>query len=399
MTDSANERTVERRVIGLMSGTSLDGIDAACCLITRPADSRDPFEYAITIESFVEHGYDDALRSRLIDACDDETGTVDDVTRLNVALADRFAAVARRAWESAGVSRESVDLIGSHGQTVRHVPEEDSLPGASSFRSTLQIGDGSVIAQRTGVPTVSDFRMADVAAGGYGAPLAPFVDAIEFAAPDRSRSIQNVGGIANCTLIPADPGLDDVHAFDTGPGNMVIDGVVELLTDGTRSYDVDGELAARGTVDESLVETFLEDPYFQESPPKTTGRESFGRSFAERFVAEGHERGLADESIVASATALTARSIADAYERFAPSYPDEIFVSGGGAYNPVLVAMLDAETKSPVGRLREIGCEADRKEAALFALLAATFEDGVANNVPSATGANDRVVMGKLSRP
>lgn len=398
-TTSTDEPTIERRVIGLMSGTSLDGVDAACCRITRPKRSRNPFDYSITIESFVDHAYDANLRSRLVAVCDDETGTVDEVTRLNVALADRFADVARQAWEAAGVSPQSVDLIGSHGQTVWHIPAEETLPSGRRSRSTLQIGDGSVIADRTGVRTVSDFRMRDIAAGGHGAPLAPYIDTIEFSASDRSRAIQNIGGIGNCTLLPADTDFDDVRAFDTGPGNMVIDAVVELLTDGEKTYDVDGEIAARGTVDDELIDRYLEDDYFRETPPKSTGREYFGHSYAERFITDGRDRGLSDESIVASATALTARSIADAYNRFAPEYPDEIYISGGGAYNPTLVSLLEAETASPVARLRELGLEGDRKEAALFALLAATFEDGVPNNVPRATGASEPVVMGKLSKP
>jgi anhydro-N-acetylmuramic acid kinase len=356
-------------------------------------------EYSVTIESFVEHSYDDDLRQRLVRICDDETGTVDEVTRLNVALAEIFADVAQRAWKEAGMVRDDVDLIGSHGQTVWHIAEEESLPGGARSRSTLQIGDGSVITDRTGVPTVSDFRMRDVAAGGHGAPLAPFIDVVQFASKGQSRAIQNIGGIGNCTLLPADPSLDDVRAFDTGPGNMVIDAAVELLTNGEQTYDVDGQIAAGGTVHDGLVDEFLDDEYFQEEPPKSTGREYFGHAYAERFIESGRDRGLSDEDIVTSATALTARSIADAYERFATDYPDEIYVSGGGAYNPTLLRMLETETDGPVSRLSDLGMDGDRKEAGLFALLAVTFVDDVPNNVPTATGTNASVIMGKLSKP
>lgn len=387
----------ERVAVGVLSGTSLDGIDAACCRVTRH-DEADPFGYDVAVESFVERAYDRPLRERLVALCDDQTGTVDEVCRMNVALAESFADAAVSAWRDAGLTREAVDVVASHGQTVWHVPEAESLPGVDRrSRSTLQVGDGCLVAERTGVRTVSDFRMADVAAGGHGAPLAPFIDATCFAADDAVRAVQNIGGIGNCTVVPPDPDRGDLVAFDTGPGNMVIDAVVELLTDGERTYDVDGELAATGTVDEELVTTFLDAPYFQQPPPKTTGREQFGHDYARSFVAAARERGLDDASVVASATALTARSIADAYEAFSPRSPDEIVVSGGGAYNPTLLSMLDERAACPVARSGEYGLEADRKEAALFALLAVASLDGVPNNVPAATGADRPVTLGKRS--
>lgn len=392
------EELVERRIIGLMSGTSLDGIDAACCKILRPAQSRNPFDYEITIESFVEEPYSKELRDDLVEVCDADTGTVDNVTRLHVALANQFSRVAEKAWKQAGVARKDVDLIGSHGQTVWHIPDEETLPGGGRSRSTLQIGDGSVIADRTGIPTVSDFRMRDIAAGGHAAPLASYIDVILFSSDTKSRAIQNIGGIGNCTLLPTNPELDQVRAFDTGPGNMVIDAVVEIITGGEKTYDVDGELAASGEVDYQLVDSYLDDSYFEEGPPKSTGREYFGHDYAKMFIEDGRSRSLSDKDIIASATALTARSIADAYGRFATEYPDEIYVSGGGVHNPTLMEMVDTETDSPVFRLQELGIKGEQKEAALFALLAATFEDGVPNNVPSATGATDAVVMGKLSK-
>jgi len=396
MSDPSRSRPDERRVVGLMSGTSLDGVDAACCRVVAPPDG-DPTEYEVTVESFVERAYDDDLRTRLVEAC--REGTVEDVLELDVVLGEVFATVARRAWRAAGHGAADVDLIGSHGQTLRHRPEPLDLPGGGSSRATLQVGDGSIVAGHTGVATVSDFRPRDVAAGGHGAPLAPFLDLVAFGAPDRTRAIQNVGGIANCTLLPADPDPGSVRAFDTGPGNAVIDAVVEAVTDGEATYDVDGELAAAGTVEEDLVADRLTAPYFRTDPPKTTGRTRFGREYAAEFLREARERGLDDVDVVASATALTARSIADAYERFAPTYPDEISVCGGGAYNPTLMAALDRATDAPVYRLRELGMAADRKEATLFALLAVTHADGVPNNVPAATGADRRVVMGKRSEP
>lgn len=387
------------RVVGLMSGTSLDGYDAACCRITTPPPD-DPFGAEIERESFVTRSYDATMRERLVTICDDETGTVDEVTRMNVALAEVFADAARDAWREGGFEKADVDLVASHGQSIWHIPDEEPLPGTDRrSRSTLQIGDGAIVAERTGIRTVSDFRMADLAAGGHGAPLAPFADATLFADDAAVRSIQNVGGIGNCTLLSPSPDRDGVRAFDTGPGNMVIDAIVEIITDGAKTYDEDGELAAAGTVDDGLVESFLDDPYFREIPPKSTGREYFGHRYARQFITAGRERGLADEDIAASATAITAYSIADAYERFADPYPDEVFVSGGGAYNPSLVEMLADAVDARVSRLRELGVDGEEKEALLFALLGATRLDGIPNNVPSATGADRPVVMGKLSEP
>jgi anhydro-N-acetylmuramic acid kinase len=393
------ETSEERYAVGVLSGTSLDGIDSACCRVRRDPTRDSPTNYEVTVESFHTEPYPPELRDELIELCDDATGTVDAVCRTNVALGELFADAALAACEAAGVPREDVAVVGSHGQTVWHAPDPETVPGTSRrSRSTLQIADGCTIAQRTGVPTVSDFRLRDVAVGGHGAPLTPFFDLACLSADDEARALQNVGGIGNCTLLPADPRRDDVTAFDTGPGNMVIDAVVELLTDGRETYDEDGCRAGRGDVDDQLVADFLDDPYFAKAPPKTTGRERFGHHYAQEFLAAARERGLADDDAVASATALTARSIANAYDRFADPYPDRIVVSGGGASNPTLLSMLDQHTESPVEPLESLGVDSDAKEAALFALLASTSLDGVANNVPRATGADEAVTLGKISR-
>ena len=395
--DDASE---ERYAVGLMSGTSLDGIDAACCRVHRDPDGDPPTNYEVTVESFHTEPYPDALRTALVELCDDQTGTVDAVCRTNAALGELFADAALAACEAAGVPRDEVAVVGSHGQTVWHAPTPEAVPGTErESRSTLQIGDGCTIAHRTGVPTVSDFRPRDIAAGGHGAPLTPFFDLACLSSPDEARALQNIGGIGNCTLLPPSPDREDATAFDTGPGNMVIDAVVELLTDGAATYDEDGQRAAEGGVDEDLLSAFLDDPYFETSPPKTTGREQFGHHYAREFVAAARDRNCADADIVASATALTARSIAEAYERFADPYPDRIVVSGGGASNPTLLAMLDERTESPVEPLESLGIDGDAKEAALFALLGITALDGVPNNVPRATGAERAVTLGKLSRP
>lgn len=381
-----------------MSGTSLDGVDAACCQITHTGDG--PFSYEVAVESFVTEPYDADVRDRLVRLCSDETGRVDEVCRMNVALGEAFAAAAQRAVDEAGLDPSDVAVVGSHGQTVWHIPDEERLPGRSTrSRSTLQIGDGSVIADRTGITTVTDFRTRDVAAGGHGAPLASFLDAVLFADDGQFRAVQNIGGIGNCTLVPPAADRDDVIAFDTGPGNMVVDAVVEVLTDGEQTYDDDGAIAADGNVNEELLAVVLDDPYFREAPPKSTGREQFGHDYARELITAGRDRDLGDADIVATATALTARSIADAYDRFASDTIDEVVVSGGGAHNATLMEMLRDAVDASVVTLDQYGIGVDEKEAALFALLAVARLDGVPNNVPRATGAREPVVMGKVSRP
>lgn len=388
--------TEGRYAIGLMSGTSLDGIDAACCRVGRDGDT--PFDYRVAVEAFHTEPYPPKLRAALRDLCSAE-GRVPDLCRMDAVLGGVFAEAAERVRERAGLEPTEVVAIGSHGQTVWHAPDSESVFGAEPVRATLQAGDGAVVAARTGIPTVSDFRTGDVAAGGHGAPLAPVLDAAEFAG-DRVRALQNIGGIGNCTLVPPEPTLDDLLAFDTGPGNVLIDAVVKQVTDGTQTYDKGGELAAHGTVDDGLVTRFLDDEYFARAPPKTTGREYFDAAYVDRFLTAGRDRGLSDVDLVASATALTARSIADAYEQFCDPYPEEVLVSGGGARNRTLMELLRAAVGAPVERLEaRTDMIGDQKEAALFALLGIMRLDGVPNNVPSATGADRPAVMGKVSRP
>lgn len=389
-------RRAKRYAIGLLSGTSCDGIDAACCRIDGRATPEDPFAYDVEILAYHEAPYSDAFRRNLLAVCDRDTGRVDELARLHVELGHAFAEAADTARDAAGLDPAEIAVVGSHGHTAWHDPESIPLSThADSTRATLQIGDPSPIAERTSIRTVADFRSRDVAVGGHGAPLAPFVDAAAFGSETETRAIQNIGGIGNSTILEPSADRSDIVAFDTGPGNMVIDAVVALETDGDRTYDVDGQLAARGTVDETLVESFLDDSYFHRSPPKTTGREYFGREFAEAFIAAGS--GLATPDLVASATMLTARSIARAYDRFVDPYPDETIVSGGGAANPTLCAMLADELACPVSTLDQHGMDPARKEGALFATLAIATIDGVPGNVPSATGASRPAVLGSVT--
>ncbi len=380
-----------------MSGTSLDGVDAACCRIR--SDGNDSPDYDVSVESFVTRSYDPPLRERIEKVCTDE-GSVAEVCTLNVTLGTVFADAAVAAATAANIDIENVNAIGSHGQTVRHEPIPKAMPvGDERLRSTLQIGDGSLIAERTGITTISDFRTADIAVGGHGAPLVPFADLALLADDESFQIAQNIGGIANCTALPPEASRENVTAFDTGPGNMVIDGVVQRLTDGERTYDRDGEIARNGTVSDAILKTAMDKHYFHTAPPKSTGREEFGRAYVREFIDICREQNLPDEDIVATATALTARSIAAAYRKFLPQMPDEVVVSGGGAFNSTLIEMLDAEVNGPVTTIDEYGIGADAKEAVAFALLATAALDGVPNNVPSATGAARPVVMGKRCPP
>jgi len=319
-----------------------------------------------------------------------------DLSYLNVAIGEAFAAALLRLVEQAGIDIGSIDLIGSHGQTVWHDPAGRRC-GRRTMRSTLQIGEPSVIAERTGVTTVGDFRPRDMAAGGEGAPLVPYVDHLLFADRRRTRAVQNIGGIANVTYLPADGALADVLAFDTGPGNMIIDHVVRTVTNGRRRYDAGGTMSRRGRVNEQLLKELMGHPFLRRRPPKSTGREQFGAVFSAGVCCRAEKIGLSAEDLIGTVTAFTARSIAAAYRRFLPASVDQVILCGGGARNSTLVTML-AEGLAPAQVLStdDFGISIDTKEAVSFAVLARETVWGVCNNVPSATGASRAVVLGKI---
>ena len=367
--------------VGLMSGTSLDGISAAVARFT-PAKG-DAFD--VELLGFHVHEYTHEQRDRLHAAMRD--GSARDYCRLAVDFGGWLADAAIQVLADAGVARTDVRAIGSHGQTLWHEPGH----------STWQLDAPAVIAERTGLPVVSDFRVRDVAAGGQGAPLVPIADALLFGG-GRWRALQNIGGIGNVTVVPPDGTLASVRAFDTGPGVGVLDAVVRKL-DPSKRYDRDGEWAARGHVVQWAVDELLTHPYFAAEPPKSTGRELFDAAYVDKFVElccrEGEVR---HADIVATATALTAQSIADAYRRFIPEPVEEMLASGGGAKNPVLMAML-SKALAPLEVLpfdaRYFDGEA--KEAVAFALLAHLHLEGRAGNVPTATGARGPRVLGTLT--
>ncbi len=363
-----------------MSGTSADGVDACLAQI----DDRDG-KLDARIDRWLTIPYPDGVRDRVL-----RCSTVAEVCRLNFELGELFAAAAIRLCGAANVPLTGIDAIGSHGQTVCHVDQDDC-------HATLQIGEPSVIAERTGVTTVADFRPRDIAAGGRGAPLVPVVDHLLFAHDAANRIALNIGGIANITVLRAGSAVADLVAFDTGPGNMVIDGIVALTSGRKASFDRDGAVAATGSVSEDLLDVLLADSYYALPPPKTTGREKFGAHFATDLLASARARGPSDADAVATATALTARTIVAAVNAWGFAGSCEIIASGGGVHNATLMRMIaDALPQATLRTSDEFGINADAKEALAFAVLAYLTLTGRPGNAPGATGARRPAVLGKI---
>jgi anhydro-N-acetylmuramic acid kinase len=374
------EREVPSIVIGLMSGTSLDGITAAAARFTEHG-SRVNAE----LLAYVTQPYTAQQRERLAHALTGATPA--EYCRLSFDLGGWLADAAIMVFSETGVSRRDIAAIASHGQTIWHEPGH----------STWQAGEAAVIAERTGIDVISDFRVRDVAAGGQGAPLVPIADALLFADDVRWRALQNIGGIGNVTVVPPGGDTRSLRAFDTGPGVGVIDAVTRLL-EPLLPYDVDGKLAHAGTPDERVVAELLAAPYFAAHPPKSTGRELFDAAYAHDLVARCRSRrtGATSADIVSTATLLTARSISDAYTRFIPEPISEVLLSGGGARNPALVEMI-RRLLAPLAVLRfdERFFDGDAKEAVAFALLGWLHLRGRPGNVIGATGARGPRVLGK----
>lgn len=386
----------EHIIIGLMSGTSLDGIDAAVVRIQGAGvDSR------ADMIAFHCKEYDEELRERLKSLCTRGGTSTEEMCIMNAYLGEMLAQAACEAASKAGISMEGVDFISSHGQTIWHQPIVDKTDRCA-VPSTLQIGDISIIAKHTGVPVIGDYRPADMAVGGQGAPLTPYADYLLLRDSEVGRIAQNIGGIGNCTILPAGGEQSMVTAFDTGPGNMLIDQAVYQLSGGAYGYDRNGEWASRGQVNTELLDDLLAHPYYAEPPVKTTGREMFGTDYALQWIEHGRMLGLSAEDIVATFTALTARTIADAYRQFV--FPQhrirDVIVSGGGARNATLMRWLTEELpEQNVTVSDEMGLPGDAKEAIAFALLANDFIHGVPNNLPRVTGAVRPTIMGKLAMP
>ena len=379
-----SESTSERFAIGLMSGTSFDAIDA---VLIRAAGSGTRMK--VNLVGHCEKPFEPAFRERIARVRNGFPVRIAEISELNRDLGERFADAAIEVAAKSGVSLDAVTVIGSHGQTVAHA----GGPGGH----TLQLGDPAVIAIRTGVVTVGDFRQADVAAGGQGAPLVPFADWLLLRSETVNRAVQNFGGIANVTYLPAGGGLEQVVAFDTGPGNMVIDRAISLLTEGGEIIDTDGRTARRGIADKGLLMQLMNHPYFSIAPPKSAGAQNFGNEFTDRVVNDAVDRNMREADILATLTEMTAESVAHAYASYLPGDVDEVIVCGGGTRNLTLMTMLRKKLRNAVVRdISEFDIESKAKEALSFAVLALASLDGVPNNVPQATGAADAVVLGKV---
>lgn len=372
-----------------MSGTSADGIDAVVAKIWGSGRGL-----RVKLIAHRQRPFPRALRKHILHVC--LHGTVAEICELNFLLGEHFAAAALAAIRQAGLKPRNIAVIGSHGQTVHHLPR-------AKTPSTLQIGEPAVIAERTGVTVVADFRVRDMAAGGQGAPLVPYVDWALQTHASRPRILQNIGGIGNLTFLPASARIGEVMAFDTGPGNMVIDAVAAKLSGGRLNFDRNGTWARRGKVSMQLLTKLMGHHYFKQRPPKTTGREEFGEPFVSDLMTLARKLRLPDTDVVATVTAFTVESIADAYERFV--FPKlkagqweklQVILGGGGAKNSTLRGML-AKRIAPATVLtqEELGGSNAGKEALAFAVLAHETMQGRPTNVPSATGARRAVVLGK----
>lgn len=387
-------------VAGVMSGTSADGVDVALCRISAARNEGD--SPRVKLLGHAGFGYSKAVRAAVLAAMNAKAASVADLSRLHWTLGAIYADCVEKAAAKCGVK---IGLVGCHGQTVYHQAAAAKYLG-TDVRCTWQMGEASVIAERLRVSVVSDFRPADMATAGQGAPLVPMLDYVMFRSAKANRVLQNLGGIGNLTAIPAGAAVNDVMAFDTGPGNMVIDACMQQLYG--KAFDRGGAVARQGSVISPVVARVLEGKYFSAAPPKSCGREEFGVEFVARFISLCRNAGASDADVVATATALTAESILRGYQRFvwahlgtrAPLAKTEFVVAGGGGRNAALIAML-RERLEPLGvkvrPMEELGVPAQAKEAVAFALLAWLTWVGLPGNIPSATGARRAVVLGKVT--
>ncbi|MEO8216308.1 MAG: anhydro-N-acetylmuramic acid kinase [Acidobacteriota bacterium] len=392
-------RKQKRRVIGIMTGTSVDGIDAALTEITGHGASA-----SIEMIAFRTYPFPPDIRKRVFRLFDPATARINEICTLDFLLGELFAAAVIHLLRELNMDPVQIDVVGSAGQTIWHDPQPFTVDRLAEWidapvqtRATLAIGQSAVIAERTGILTVGDLRVRDVAAGGHGAPLVAYADWVLLRSETLGRCVQNIGGISNVTYVPPAAQLADVIAFDTGPGNMVIDALTEVASGGRSRFDREGRIAAGGKVVEPVLENWLHDPFFRKEPPKTTGREQFGVQFARRAMTESPD--IPIEDLIATATALTSRSIADAYRQFIePRGPiDEVIIGGGGALNVTMMRQL-GKLLPDVKLLRheDFGIDSKAKEALAIAIIANDAVSGIDTNVAGATGAHP-AVLGKIS--
>lgn len=380
-------------VIGLMSGTSGDGVDAVLCEITGHG-----IETRVKQLAFVSPAYTKEVRDRILKVAGGDFGGAKELCMMNVFLSELFADACLELCEKAGVKTSDIDLIGTHGQTVYHVPVAEEYLGRQ-IRATYQIGEASTLAEKIGAVTVSDFRVRDMAAGGLGAPLVPYTEYILYSDPNRNMGLQNIGGIGNITVIPKKAKLEELTAFDTGPGNMIMDNVIYRLTSGELRYDEGGKMAAKGTPDSVLLAELMKDPYLQITPPKTTGREYYGNDYVDKIMARAKDLNISNEDLLSTVTMFTARTIAYSALNLCKVTPERLVVGGGGSLNPTLMGYIaDSLPGIEVMTNEDLGFDSSAKEAVAFALLANECIHGMCNNATAATGASHPVVMGKISQ-
>jgi len=384
--------------IGLSSGTSADGIDAVIVDIIEQNDT-----IFIKLLGFQKINYSRELSSRIKDLASGSLTTTSEIVRMNYLLGDLFAEAALKVIEQSRINAENIDFIASHGQTICHIPEADLFYG-KQIKGTMQIGEPAVIAKRTGITTIADFRADDVAAGGEGAPLLPYVDYLLFSSKDKSRLIQNIGGIANLAFIPKNCDPEEMIAFDSGPGNMVIDHVCSILTNNRINFDKDGMLASEGKYSEELLNLLLKDKYFQKKPPKSCGRLKFGKKYCLDVIDKGKELFLMDNDIITSVSMLTVETIARAYNDFILSKGnviDEIIFTGGGALNRFIIDKLKEKLprSTNINEIEDFGMTIESREAISFAVIGYLTLKSLKSNLKIATGARKRVILGKISKP
>ncbi|MXY99879.1 anhydro-N-acetylmuramic acid kinase, partial [Candidatus Poribacteria bacterium] len=370
------------------------GIDAAIVEITGNG-----LEIEVDLIAFETFPFPSGVPQRILALCQPDTSRVDDICKMNFYIGHLFAEAVKHILKKSGMHASDIDLIGSHGQTIHHLPKDANT---SRYPSTLQVGEPAVIAHETGIPTIADFRVADMAAGGQGAPLVSYPDYLLFQNKIKTVGLLNIGGIANLTVLPANGTFASVSAADTGPGNMGIDAVVTEITQGSEHYDKAGERAAQGTPYQPIINEWLKHPFFHQSPPKTTGREMFGHTYAMACLETCRKHKLSDNDCIATLTELTVQTITDYIAKFVTEQNliDVLYVSGGGVHNQTIMRRLGEQLPNTVVEpVDTSGISADAKEAIAFTILANETLHGNAGNLPSATGASVRKILGKFVCP
>ncbi len=384
-------RMDSRYIIGMMSGTSMDGIDAA---LVKIKEQREIIN--IELIEFITKEYPKDIRRLILKCCNIEKGQVNDISKLRFILGDLYTDTVYFLLEQTDLEIDDIDLIGFHGQTIYH--EVDC-----KIPSTFQVCTAAKLAQSTGITTVNNFRVKDIAAGGKGAPLVPYTDYLIYASQEENRVLQNIGGIGNYTYLPAGANLNDVEGSDTGPGNMLIDNAVYMLTDGEKDYDVDGKIASRGEINKEFLMHMMNHSFIKKKTPRTAGRKDFGSSYVQHLLNYADNIGLSKDDIIATITAFTAYSIIDCYYKFINGNIDKVILSGGGAYNPTLVKMIEKyldkfyKESIEVVIMEDIGYSSEAKEAEAMAVLAYQTMKGRYNNLPQVTGASSPVIMGNIT--